>query len=94
MLKDEFERAMVDLTSDLRTQAEESVNLIQKSGVEIIPIPTEPDLKNFYNVGDQVAQRLAGSVYPKDLLDRVYEILKRIGELFHLILLFSSDEDQ
>jgi TRAP-type C4-dicarboxylate transport system substrate-binding protein len=77
MLKDEFERAMVDLTSDLRTQAEESVNLIQKSGVEIIPIPTEPDLKNFYNVGDQVAQRLAGSVYPKDLLDRVYEILKR-----------------
>ncbi len=77
MLKDEFERAMADLTSELRMQAEESVRLIQKSGVEIIPIPSKADLNDFYSVGDQVAQRLADRVYPKDLLDRVREILRK-----------------
>ncbi len=79
ILKDEFEKAMTDLTSDLREQAEESVRLIQESGLEIIPMPAESDLKKFYGVHDQVAKGLTGKIYPKELLDRVYSILKKTG---------------
>ncbi|UCF55775.1 MAG: TRAP transporter substrate-binding protein DctP [Deltaproteobacteria bacterium] len=76
-LKNEFQQAMTDLTSDLREQTEESIKLIQKSGLEIIPVPPDSDLQLFYKTHDQVAQRLVGKVYPRELLDRVYAILKR-----------------
>ena len=68
---------MADLTTELRTQAEESIKLIEKSGVKIIPMPAESDLKDFYRIHDQVAQKLTGTVYPKEVLDKVYKILKR-----------------
>ncbi|MBW1862064.1 MAG: TRAP transporter substrate-binding protein DctP [Deltaproteobacteria bacterium] len=77
ILRDEFEQAMADLTSYLREQTEESVRLIQESGLELIPMPTESDLRDFYRVHDQVAKRLTGKIYPKELLDRVYSILKK-----------------
>ena len=80
ILRDEFEQAMADLTSYLREQTEESVRLIQESGLELIPMPTESDLRDFYRVHDQVAKRLAGKIYPKELLDRVYSILKKTVE--------------
>ena len=77
MLKDEFQKAMADLTLDLRQQTEESIKLIQKSGVEIIPLPRKADLQSFYNTHNRVAQKLAGEIYPKELLGQVYDILKR-----------------
>ncbi len=80
ILRDEFEQAMADLTSYLREQTEESVRLIQESGLELIPMPTESDLRDFYRVHDQVAKRLTGKIYPKELLDRVYSILKKTGK--------------
>ena len=77
MLKDELELSMASLTSDLREQTEESIRLIQKSGLELIPMPSDRDLKEFYTIHDQVAQRLSGKIYSPELLDRVYEILRK-----------------
>jgi TRAP-type C4-dicarboxylate transport system substrate-binding protein len=77
MLNDEFQTAMADLTLDLRRQTEESIKLIQKSGVEIIPLPAKADLQSFYDTHNRVAQRLAGEIYPKELLGQVYDILKQ-----------------
>jgi TRAP-type C4-dicarboxylate transport system substrate-binding protein len=77
MLKDEFERAMTDLTSVLRKQTEQSIKLIRDSGLEIIPVPPAQDLKLFYKTHDQVAKKLAGSIYPSELLDQVYGILEK-----------------
>jgi len=77
MIKKEFKQSMTELTTDLRNQAIDSVRLIEKSGIKIIPMPSEADLKDFHRVHDQVAQRLTSRIYPKKLLDRVYEILKR-----------------
>ena len=77
MLRNEFQQSMTALTSDLREQTEESIKLIQKSGLEIIPVPSESDLQLFYKTHDQVAQTLVGKIYPKELLDRVYDILKK-----------------
>ena len=78
LLKNEFDRAMKDLTSDLRKQTEESIRLIQESDIKIIPVRSESDLKDFNALHAQVAQRLTGEIYPEDLLDRVYQILKRL----------------
>jgi TRAP-type C4-dicarboxylate transport system substrate-binding protein len=77
LLKDEFRRSMADLTLEVRKQTEESLGILEKSGVKILPLPGESDLKDFYKVHDQVAQALTGKLYSKELLDRVYGILKR-----------------
>ena len=77
IIKDEFHRSMERLTLELRKQTEESVALLEKGGIKILPVPQEADLKEFYKVHDQVAQALTGKVYPKEVLDRVYDILKK-----------------
>jgi TRAP-type C4-dicarboxylate transport system substrate-binding protein len=77
LVKDEFRRSMTALTLELRKQTEESLGILEKSGVTVLPMPGESDLKDFYKVHDQVAQALTGKLYSKELLDRVYGILKR-----------------
>jgi TRAP-type C4-dicarboxylate transport system substrate-binding protein len=76
IIRDEFHRSMERLTVELRKQTEESVALLEKGGIRIIPMPRDQDLKEFYRVHDQVAQALTGKLYPKDVLDRVYDFLK------------------
>lgn len=78
MLLEEFDQAMAELTKELRRQSEESIMLIQKSGIKVTPLPSASDLKAFYRVHDKVAQKLSGKIYPAELLDRVYSILKTI----------------
>jgi len=77
IIKDEFHRSMERLTIDLRKQTGESVVLLEKGGIKILPMPQDADLKDFYRVHEQVAQALTGKLYPKDLLDKVYDLLKK-----------------
>jgi hypothetical protein len=55
----------------------EAVRAISASGVEVLPIPPPSDLEKFYEVHDRVAQRLVGRIYPRELLNQVYAILKQ-----------------
>lgn len=77
LIKEESKVVLADLTSELIQQTREAIRLIEESGVIITPSPSEPEMEEFYKVHDQVARALAGEVYPKDLLNRVYEILGR-----------------
>jgi TRAP-type C4-dicarboxylate transport system substrate-binding protein len=77
IIKDEFHRSMERLTIEIRKQTEESVALLEKGGIKILPMPQDADLKEFYKVHDQVAQALTGKLYSKDVLDRVYDLLKK-----------------
>ena len=77
MLHLEIQKAMACLTSALRRQNLESIQLIKDSGVTIIPAPKGPDLDEFYRIHDKVARNLTGSVYSKELLARIYKILNR-----------------
>jgi TRAP-type C4-dicarboxylate transport system substrate-binding protein len=77
IIKDEFHRSMERLTVELRKQTEESVSVLEKGGIKILPVPQEAELKEFYKVHDQVAQALTGKLYPKDVLDKVYDLLKK-----------------
>ena len=77
LLSTSFVAAMNDLTSVLRKQNKEAVQVIESSGLTVLPAPTGDALKRFYSIHDQVAQKLTGKIYPKDVLDRVYDILKR-----------------
>jgi TRAP-type C4-dicarboxylate transport system substrate-binding protein len=77
MVKQEFQRSMATLTSELRKQTDESLEILEKGGIKVLPVPAAAELKDFYKVHDQVAQTLTDNMYPKELLNRVYGILKR-----------------
>jgi TRAP-type C4-dicarboxylate transport system substrate-binding protein len=77
IIKEEFHRSMERLTIELRKQTEESVALIEKGGIKIVPMPQDAELKEFYKVHDRVASALTGKLYPKDVLEKVYELLKK-----------------
>ena len=51
-----FDKAMTDLTSALREQNQEAINLLRDSGLTIIPVPKGAALEEFYRVHDQVAR--------------------------------------
>jgi len=65
------------LLAGLRKQNKEAIQVIKNSGLTILPAPSGDALKQFYSIHDQVARKLTGKIYPKDLLDRVYRILGR-----------------
>jgi len=72
-----FEAALKKLTLTLRKQTAESVRLIRESGLNILPVPSGADLDEFYGVHGRVARNLTDKMYPKEVLERVYVILKR-----------------
>ena len=77
LFKSEVRHAMADLTSELIQQEQDSIGVIQQSGVTVTPMPSEQDLEEFRRIHNRAASELTGAVYPKELLDRVYEILDR-----------------
>jgi TRAP-type C4-dicarboxylate transport system substrate-binding protein len=77
LLTTNFKKAMRALTLALRSQNKEAITLIQDSGLTIVPVPSGKALDEFYIVHETVAKRLMGTIYPKEVLTRVYDILKR-----------------
>jgi len=77
LLQQTVTEGMAELTVKLRRQGHEAVEIIRKSGLIIIPVPKGKALEQFHAVGDVVARKLTGQLYPKSLLDRVYQILKK-----------------
>ena len=72
-----FEKAIRNLTLALRNQYKEAIELIQESGITIAPVPSGHILEEFYAIHDQVAKNLTGKLYPREVLEHVYDILKR-----------------
>jgi TRAP-type C4-dicarboxylate transport system substrate-binding protein len=77
LLTTNFEKAMWDLTLTLRNQNREAIELIQDSGLTIVPVPSEQILEEFYAIHSQVAKNLTGKLFSGEVLERVYDILKR-----------------
>ncbi len=77
LLQKTVRNAMANLTKTLRLQREETLKVLTDSGITIIPAPPETQCEPFYRVHDEVARKLSGSVYPEELLLRVYQILKK-----------------
>jgi TRAP-type transport system periplasmic protein len=76
LLREESHRAMAELTMQLRQQTRESIELLGERGIQVLAMPDEEDLKEFYRIHHQVARALEGKLYPKEVLERVYTILK------------------
>ena len=77
ILTSAFDKAMIKLTSTLREQNKEAFQLIRDSGLTIISAPSGPSLNEFYKIHEQVARKLTDKIYPKEVLEQVYNILKR-----------------
>ncbi|HKI50223.1 MAG TPA: hypothetical protein VKA69_12900, partial [Desulfobacteria bacterium] len=79
LLQKTMKSAMEELTQTLRLQREEAISVIRNSGITVIDIPSEEARKPFYRTHEKVARKLTGSIYPEELLLRVYQILNRPG---------------
>jgi TRAP-type transport system periplasmic protein len=77
LLRTAFPESMAALTSRLRKQNRETVRLLQNEGITVVPAPEGAALEEFFAVHERVADKLTGRVYSRELLDRVYKILKR-----------------
>ena len=77
LLTTNFEKSMRELTLTLRNQSREAIELIQDSGLTIGPVPSQEILEEFYAIHNQVAKNLTGKLFPGEVLERVYVILKR-----------------
>jgi len=77
LLRELLEKDMSELTTQLRDQTKEAVDVIRKSGLTIVPAPEGEALNQFQAIRTVVARKLTGELYPKELLERVYLILKR-----------------
>jgi TRAP-type C4-dicarboxylate transport system substrate-binding protein len=77
LLKNSFSDEMQKLTVNLRSQNKETIQLMRESGLTVVPAPTGAALAEFYRIHDQVAQELTGKLYPKEILEEIYNILKR-----------------
>lgn len=78
ILTQEAQKAMTDLTQTLRAQNQEALQVLQNSGISITPAPDGAALNKFQEIGAEVAAKLAGEIYPRALLDRVFSILNRM----------------
>jgi TRAP-type C4-dicarboxylate transport system substrate-binding protein len=76
MFKEECRKTMLELTLELRNQSQTSMQVLEKSGIKIIQVP-QNNLNEFFHVHQQVAHKLTGQLYPKELLDQIYALLKR-----------------
>jgi TRAP-type C4-dicarboxylate transport system substrate-binding protein len=77
ILKEESRRVMNELTLELRKQSKESIQLLEKSGLKIIQVADQKELNAFYEIHQQVARDLSGQIYPPELLQKIYTLLKR-----------------
>ncbi len=77
LLSKETEKAMKELTLELRKQNKEAIKIIQDSGVTIIPAPEGKELEEIRNIHDKVSKKLTGEIYSKELLNKVNELLTR-----------------
>jgi len=74
LLKQVVSKGMTELTVELRKQTREAVDIIRKSGLTIVPAPEGEELVRFHAIRAVVAEKLTGEIYPKELLDRVYQL--------------------
>ena len=77
LLSSVLKEAMSELTSILRDQNREAIELIREAGLTITPVPSGQALEEFYNIHDRVAESLTGKVFPREVLENVYDILKK-----------------
>ncbi len=79
LLRKTLQKDMTDLTRTLRQQRDQAIEVIQKSGITVVPPPSGEARESFYGIHKKVAQKLSGNIYPEELLLRVYQILQRPG---------------
>ena len=77
LLSEKTDKAMADLTLELRKQNKEAIQVIKDSGVKIIPAPAGPDLEGFRNIGNGVARNLTGTIYSEEILKRVNALINQ-----------------
>lgn len=78
LLKREVKYSMEKLADELYDQTKDSIEIIKKRGLTVVPVPEDAELEKFYAIHGQVSDELRGTVYPEKVLERVRAILKKI----------------
>lgn len=77
LLSGMLETAMAELTAELRKQSVDAIRIICESGLTLVPPPPKQHMDAFHAVGERVARELTGSLYSREVLEKVYGMLNR-----------------
>lgn len=76
LLLEEVPVAMEELADALAHQRVEALEVMKKGGLTLSPPPSQSQRQALHRIGEKVADRMAGELYPESLLERVRALLK------------------
>jgi TRAP-type C4-dicarboxylate transport system substrate-binding protein len=79
-LKNIIRKYMAQLTQITRQQNLDSIEVLQKNGVELLPAPDTDTLQTYYELGASIRQELVGKFYSQDILNQIELALKAFRE--------------
>ncbi len=77
ILKETVSRHMVRLIDLTRKDNNESIEIMKKRGIKVVPVPDEIEMKRFLKTGEEVRNKLVNNLYSREVLN---EVLKAIDE--------------
>ena len=77
-LKNLGKRHLNQLGEKIRQENESSVKVMADNGVQLAGLPSAAELEEFRQAGANAREKLAGTLFPKKLLDRVLGIMKEV----------------
>jgi TRAP-type C4-dicarboxylate transport system substrate-binding protein len=66
------------LLEGIKRDNEKAVETMRKNGVALSPMPEKEELEKFHQAGETVRKNLAGSLYPRELLNTVLSHLEEM----------------
>jgi len=69
---------LAELIIQTRKDNENALNLFKTKGLIFIPKPEGQELKIFQDAGVRVREKLAGKLYPQDLLDQIISLINEV----------------
>lgn len=77
LFKEEVKASMEKLTNELQIQTIEAIKVIKDKGIIMSPVPEGEELQRFNDLNNEIGNALKGEVYPEELLDKVYNVLRK-----------------
>lgn len=78
ILKEVSRKYLAILLKEIQEDNSKSIEVMQKNGLKLAPMPTPEEIKQFHELGEKTRKNLTGDLFSKELLDRVLSHLEEL----------------